>query len=118
MQSRKYIGYSQFLVGAALTAMLPAQVLAQSGDTGESETEPADPVIIVTGEGLAETPATPAYATQIIERDRLVSTGSGRIEDALANVASAGVRGGVLWPPVLVSVSSAKRLCRPFLLNM
>jgi outer membrane receptor protein involved in Fe transport len=87
MHSRKYIGYSQFLVGAALAAMLPAQLLAQSGDTGESETEPADPVIIVTGEGLAETPATPAYATQIIERDRLVSTGSGRIEDALSSVA-------------------------------
>lgn len=44
-------------------------------------------VIIVTGRGLAETPATPAYDTVNISREQVVSTGSGRIEDALSNVA-------------------------------
>lgn len=48
--------------------------------------EPLEP-IVVTGRGLEETPATPAYGTQEIERERLVSTGSGRIEDALSSVA-------------------------------
>lgn len=44
-------------------------------------------VIVVTGEGLEETPATPAYDTQIIDREQLVSAASGRIEDALSSVA-------------------------------
>jgi outer membrane receptor protein involved in Fe transport len=45
------------------------------------------PQIVVTGQGLAETPATPAYGVVEIDRDRLTSTGSGRIEDALSQVA-------------------------------
>ncbi|MGX7951122.1 TonB-dependent receptor plug domain-containing protein [Tsuneonella sp. HG249] len=57
-----------------------APAFAQSADDPE-------PVIVVTGAGLPDTPATPAYGTQTIERERLVSTGSGRIEDALATVA-------------------------------
>ncbi|MXP42144.1 TonB-dependent receptor [Altererythrobacter soli] len=44
-------------------------------------------VIVVTGEGLPDTPASPAYDTQVLERDRIVSTGSGRLEDALSSVA-------------------------------
>nr|WP_246427328.1 TonB-dependent receptor [Sphingopyxis panaciterrulae] len=43
--------------------------------------------IIVTGTGLPDTPATPAYDSQIIDRERLTATASGRIEDALASVA-------------------------------
>ena len=46
-----------------------------------------EPVIVVTGEGLADTPATPAYDTQVIPREELVTAPSGRIEDVLANVA-------------------------------
>ena len=46
-----------------------------------------DPVIVVTGSGLEETPAAPAYDTQVIDRDQLVSVPSGRIEDALSAVA-------------------------------
>ncbi len=46
-----------------------------------------DPIIVVTGEGLAETPASPAYDTQTIEREELASAPSGRIEDALAAIA-------------------------------
>ncbi len=44
-------------------------------------------VIVVLGEGLPETPAAPAYATFELDRERLIATGSGRIEDALASVA-------------------------------
>ncbi len=44
-------------------------------------------VIVVTGNGLPDTPATPAYDTTVLDRATLVSTGSGRIEDALSSVA-------------------------------
>lgn len=44
-------------------------------------------VIVVTGRGLEQTPATPAYGTVEIEREKIVSTASGRIEDALSSVA-------------------------------
>ncbi|SNS28500.1 TonB-dependent receptor plug domain-containing protein [Sphingopyxis indica] len=43
--------------------------------------------IIVTGTGLADTPATPAYDITLIDRDALTATASGRLEDALASVA-------------------------------
>lgn len=45
------------------------------------------PVIVVTGQGLEDTPAAPAYDTQVIERDILLSEPSGRVENALAAVA-------------------------------
>jgi outer membrane receptor protein involved in Fe transport len=43
--------------------------------------------IVVTGEGLEESPAAPAYAVQQIERVQILSSASGRIEDVLSNVA-------------------------------
>jgi outer membrane cobalamin receptor len=43
--------------------------------------------IVVTGRGLDETPATPAYDVQRIARERIVAAPSGRIEDVLASVA-------------------------------
>ncbi|WP_225205918.1 TonB-dependent receptor [Novosphingobium huizhouense] len=46
--------------------------------------------IVVTGRGLAETPAAPAYDVQRIERERLLVAASGRIDDALS--AAAGVQ--------------------------
>ena len=49
--------------------------------------EEPQPVIVVTGQGLPETPAIPAYDTHVIDREQLVATGSGRIEDALSSVA-------------------------------
>lgn len=68
---------------AALSVWIavPAPVLAEeaSGD--------GSPPIIVTGKGLSDTPATPAYDTRRIEREVLATTASGRIEDALASVA-------------------------------
>ncbi|MEW9854955.1 TonB-dependent receptor [Novosphingobium sp. M1R2S20] len=47
---------------------------------------PASP-IVVTGRGLPETPATPAYDTVEIERNLIASSASGRIEDVLSSVA-------------------------------
>ncbi len=49
--------------------------------------EPASP-IIVTGHGLDDGPATPAYDVQIIDRDAITASASGRIEDVLSSVAS------------------------------
>ena len=66
------------LAGTVLACALALPLSAQ-------ETEA--PVIVVTGEGLDETPATPAYDQQVIDREQLVSVPSGRIEDALASVA-------------------------------
>jgi vitamin B12 transporter len=60
----------------AAASFLPATVLAQ-------EREP----IVVTGRGLDETPATPAYGVVELDRDLVTSSASGRIEDVLASVA-------------------------------
>jgi iron complex outermembrane receptor protein len=43
--------------------------------------------IIVTGEGLSLPPGTPAYASVLIDRDRLTNSASGRIESVLGDVA-------------------------------
>jgi len=43
--------------------------------------------IVVTGRGLDASPATPAYDVQVLEREQILSSGSGRIEDVLGNVA-------------------------------
>lgn len=43
--------------------------------------------IVVSGRGLEETPATPAYGSQEIGRERLNSSASGRIEDVLSSAA-------------------------------
>ncbi|MET0180496.1 MAG: TonB-dependent receptor [Novosphingobium sp.] len=48
---------------------------------------PAAPPIIVTGRGLADPPAAPAYDVQEIGRETLITTASGRIEEALGSVA-------------------------------
>lgn len=49
--------------------------------------ERSDPVIIVTGKGLDQTKGDPAYGSVEIDRDRLTSEASGRIENILADVA-------------------------------
>ena len=45
------------------------------------------PVIVVTGVGLDDTPAAPAYDTVEIEREQIVAAPSGRIEEVLGAVA-------------------------------
>lgn len=57
---------------------------AASASEGE---RPDTDAIVVTGTGLQEPAGTVAYATTRIDRDRLLSAPSGRIEDALAGVA-------------------------------
>ncbi len=79
---------AMFLVSAgALAGAFPAAASAQLDDpTGDGDAE-EQRIIVVTGEGLQETPATTAYDTQELTREQLIATGSGRIEDALASVA-------------------------------
>ncbi|MBW3168192.1 TonB-dependent receptor [Qipengyuania flava] len=67
--------------------LLAGTVLACALALPLSAQEAKAPVIVVAGEGLDETPATPAYDQQVIDREQLVSVPSGRIEDALASVA-------------------------------
>ncbi len=47
----------------------------------------AEPIIIVTGKGLDQTKSDPAYGSVEIDRTRLTSEASGRIENILADVA-------------------------------
>jgi outer membrane receptor protein involved in Fe transport len=67
---------------------LPAFValLATPGWADSAEPAPSAP-IVVTGRGLAETPATPAYDVTELDRDDLTRAASGRIEDVLSSVA-------------------------------
>jgi vitamin B12 transporter len=64
---------------AASTLAFPA--VAHAGDAAP------DQPIIVTGRGLNDTPASPAYGTQEIARDRITSSASGRVEDVLSAAA-------------------------------
>lgn len=63
-----------FACAAALAIAAPARA--------QDET-----VIVVLGAGLPETPATPAYSHIELTREQIVTTASGRLEDALGNVA-------------------------------
>lgn len=60
-------------------AMVPSiPAIAEVNDT---------PVIIVTGKGLEQTPGNPAYGSVEIDRERLTTDASGRIENILGDVA-------------------------------
>ncbi len=71
-------------LSAALPLVLSAPLYAQ--DQG-SDPDGDGNVIVVTGEGLEQAASTGVYATSEIYRDAIIATGSGRIEDALRNVA-------------------------------
>ncbi|MXO65223.1 TonB-dependent receptor plug domain-containing protein [Altericroceibacterium endophyticum] len=71
---------TRFAVASLL--LLPTSLWAQADSPGASAQE-----ILVTGKGLPDTPATPAYDTQVLQRDQIVSSGSGRIEDVLSSIA-------------------------------
>lgn len=62
-----------------LTAPLAAQELATGAEQAEA--------IVVTGRGLPDPPSSPAYGAVTLERTALLTSGSGRIEDALSSVA-------------------------------
>jgi len=61
-----------------------AALMATGAQAQEAEPRAA---IVVTGRGLGETPAAPAYRSSEIDREAIVSGASGRIDDVLANVA-------------------------------
>ncbi|HUD27290.1 MAG TPA: TonB-dependent receptor [Novosphingobium sp.] len=66
----------------ALVSLLVAHP-AHADDEADGPRSP----IVVTGRGLGEGPATPAYDVQTIERGQIASSASGRIEDVLSSVA-------------------------------
>ena len=74
----------QFLRTASMAAL--AATWCPPGMALAAEVNPP-PEIVVTGKGLAESPATPAYGVQEIGRERLGSSASGRIEDVLSSTA-------------------------------
>ena len=76
--------YMRFQVGLLGSWLIPVAAFAQSADSA-TPTIPAP--IVVTGRGLDQTPAVVAYDVQTLDRGVLLSAPSGRIEDALANVA-------------------------------
>ena len=80
------IPFPRLSIGATLLApalLAPVMPLAaQEAPAGQGKE-----VIVVTGRGLADAPSEPAYDTVTLERKRIVSTASGRVEDALSSVA-------------------------------
>ena len=78
------MNHSAVSFGLSLFALGIASATPAFADSGSG---PADPVIVVTGRGLAQTPATPAYDVTVIDSGELERAASGRLEDALANVA-------------------------------
>ncbi len=69
------------------TALPVALALAGRAFGQEPAPDASNNEIVVTGAGLPETPAAPAYDVQMLDRKALMRTGSGRIEDALSSVA-------------------------------
>ena len=74
------------LLTAAPLAAQDAGAAPEDGAASESETGPA-PEILVTGRGLEPALSGGIYATTTLERDTIIASASGRIEDVLRNVA-------------------------------
>lgn len=68
---------------SAITLIFCSPAIAQDDNPEDAH----EPEIVVTGEGLEPALSTIVYSTAIIEREDIVSSGSGRIEDVLSNVA-------------------------------
>lgn len=69
-------------LAACGSAGVPGVAMAQ-----RAADPPSDSDIVVTGKGLPLPPGNPAYGSVEIDRDRLTQTASGRVEDALRDVA-------------------------------
>tara|TARA_R110002072_G_scaffold22383_4_gene78064 strand:- start:19210 stop:21267 length:2058 start_codon:yes stop_codon:yes gene_type:complete len=86
---------AHFLAASALCLAsmgLAGPAFAQSAEAEETRAEPGTapetaPLIVVTGEGLPDTPSVTAYASREISREQIVSAPSGRIEEVLGAVA-------------------------------
>lgn len=78
----------KYLSLSILSLALPAAAAAQApGDAGLGPDAGGEASIVVTGQGLALPPGTPAYGSVVIDRQRLLDSASGRIENALSDVA-------------------------------
>lgn len=72
----------------SLAALAGSTTLLATPALAEDDVDAAGAqAIVVTGSGLAQSPATPAYDTVEIGREAITSSVSGRIEDVLASVA-------------------------------
>lgn len=69
----------------ALTASALCSLSCSVAAFAEDADQP--PVVIVTGQGLSQTPGTPAYGVQVVDREQLLRSASGRIEEGLVQVA-------------------------------
>jgi vitamin B12 transporter len=69
----------------AAAAMLPVMPAAAQDPAPEPEAD--EEQIVVTGRGLEAPPSVIAYSTITLDREQLQSSASGRIEDALSNIA-------------------------------
>ncbi|WP_156840447.1 TonB-dependent receptor [Novosphingobium aquimarinum] len=70
------------VAAAVAAAFAPHMAMCQ-----ETPARPDPEAIVVTGRGLEDLPGMPAYSTRAIDRETLVSSASGRIEDVLSSVA-------------------------------
>ena len=77
------------LAVSTLALCLAAPLFAQADEEADKEAGRRSSAerITVTGEGLDQAPSEGAYAVTEIDRDRIVSTASGRIEDSLRDIA-------------------------------
>ena len=69
------------------TALLASVAVLLSATPALAQDDSGEDVILVLGTGLPDTPAEPAYSTVEIPREQIITTASGRLEDALGNVA-------------------------------
>jgi outer membrane receptor protein involved in Fe transport len=74
------------LACATIATFAPTVAWAQEDSATTAEAVDAN-TIVVTGHGLDATPSVIAYSTITLSRDQLQSTASGRLDDALSNIA-------------------------------
>lgn len=85
--SKPLFSLSACTLALTIAAPLAAQDGELSADEWAVEDEPAADEIIVTGRGLDPALSTGIYATTTLEREVIVASASGRIEDVLRGVA-------------------------------
>lgn len=72
---------------AALSLTAPLLAATNADDAADEADRKPGETIIVTGKGLDETPSSAIYSVVTLERETIVASASGRIEDVLLNVA-------------------------------
>ena len=75
-----------FILPCIFASVIASPTIAQE-QVGQSTADKGDVEIVVTGEGLPDTPAVPAYGAIELDRDFIATSGSGRVEDVLSSVA-------------------------------